>query len=117
MNTKLIAGGALSGLILVGGWSTMVTAQSAAEATGLTEEQVIAIALAEVPGEVQEVELETRRGAQIYEIEVLAEDGSEMEVKIAADSGEVLKVEAEGEDCKKGDRKRDRDDEDDGEDA
>lgn len=109
MNTKLIAGGALTGLVLAGGLTGMVSAQSAADATALTEQQVIEIALTEVPGEVTEVELESRRGAQIYEVEIRAGDGTEMEVKIAAETGEILKVEAEDEGCDK--------DEDDSEDA
>lgn len=96
MNTKLIAGSALTGLFLAGGIAGMVSAQSVADATGLTEEQVIEIALTEVPGEVTEIELEQRRGADIYEIEILAEDGSEMDVKISAEDGEVLKVAADG---------------------
>ena len=45
-----------------------------------------------------------------------AEDGSEMEVKVAAESGEVLKVKADDEDCSK-DRDHDDDDVDDDEDA
>ncbi|MDA7424899.1 PepSY domain-containing protein [Thalassococcus lentus] len=103
MDKKFIAGGALTGLLLSAGIAGMVSAQSAATATGLSEEQVIAIALAEVPGEVQEVELERHRGQQVYEVEILAADGSEMEVEIAAESGDVLKVKADGEDCDKHD--------------
>ena len=82
MNTKLIAGGALTGLVLAGSIAGMVSAQSVADATGLTEEQVIEIALMEIPGEVQEVELENHRGTQIYEIEIISADGEEMEVEI-----------------------------------
>ena len=114
MNTKMIAGSALTGLVLAGGIAGMVSAQSAADSTGLTEEQVIEIALMEVPGEVTEVELEQRRGAQVYEVEIMAEDGTETEVKIEADTGEILKVKAESGDC---DGDDDDDDDDDGEDA
>jgi len=103
MNTKLIAGGTLAGLVLATGMSGMVSAQSAATSTGLTEEQVIEIALMEVPGEVTEVELERHRGQQIYEVEILSEDGTETEVKIASETGDVLKVKAEGDRCDKDD--------------
>ena len=113
MNTKLIAGGALSGLALAGGFAAMVSAQSAAEATNLTEAQIIEIALIEVPGEVLEVELEGRGANQTYEVEILAEDGSEFEVEIAAASGEVLEVEADDKDCDH----HDDDDDDESEDA
>jgi len=109
MNTKMIAGGELTGLVLAGGIAGMVSAQSVADATGLTEAQVIEIALMEVPGEVTEVEQERHRGSQIFEVEIVGADGVEMEVKIAADTGEILKVEAEGDDC-------DDDDDDDNDD-
>lgn len=97
MNTKFIAGGTLAGLIVAGGIATMVSAQTVADATGLTEEQVIEIALTEVPGDVTEVELETHRGKSVYEVDILGEDGTETEVEIAADTGEILKVEVDGE--------------------
>lgn len=99
MNTRLIAGGALTGLVLAGGIAGMVSAQSAANATGLTEEQVIEIALMEVPGEVIEVELESHRGQQVYEVEILRQDGTETEVEISAETGDILKVNDEDEGC------------------
>lgn len=98
MNIKYLACGALTGLALAGGLIGSVSAQSAAVATGLTEEQVIEIALTEVPGEVTEVERERHRGQQVFEVEILGKDGIEMEVKIAAGTGEVLKVEADVDD-------------------
>lgn len=116
MNKRLIATGALTGLIMVGGYSTMVSAQSAALATGLTEEQVIEIALLEVPGEVLEVELEQRRSAHTYEVEILAETGDEFYVMINAESGDVLKVSADDKDCDRDDDDDDQDD-DEGEEA
>ena len=103
MNKKLIIGGAVSSLVLAGGFAGMVSAQSVADATGLTEEQVIEIALTEVPGEVTEVELEREDGKQIYEIEILASNGMEMEVEIDAETGDVLEVESEEKDCDKDD--------------
>ncbi len=109
MDNGMIKAGALAGLIAVGGVATAVSAQTVAEATGLTEEQVIAIALEEVPGEVQEVELEREDGIQVYEIEILTLAGAEMEVEINADTGEILEVDADDKDCDK--------DDDDGEDA
>ena len=99
MDMKLIAGGALTSLVLAGGFAGMVSAQTVADVTGLTEEQVIEIALIEVPGEVLEVELEEHRGMEIYEVEILGENGEEFEVEIAAETGDVLKVRADGEGC------------------
>ncbi|SLN38465.1 PepSY domain-containing protein [Pseudooctadecabacter jejudonensis] len=114
MNINTLKIGALSGLIAVGGIATMVSAQTTAEQTNLTVEQVIEIALIEVPGEITEVELEERRGSTFYEVEITAEDGSEMELKIAADDGEILRVKEDDRGC---DDDHDDDDEDEGEDA
>ena len=75
-----------------------VSAQSTAEATGLTLQQAIEIALQEVSGEVQEAELENEDGMKIYEVEILDANGQEFEVEIAADTGAVIEVEAEDED-------------------
>jgi uncharacterized membrane protein YkoI len=99
MDKKIIAGSTLTGLVLAGGLAGMVSAQTVADATGLTEDQVIEIALMEVPGEVLSIELERHRGEQFYEIEILADDGEEIEVEIAAETGDVLDVRADGEDC------------------
>lgn len=99
MNTKRIAGGAFTGLALAGGLAGMVSAQSAATATGLTEEQIIAIALTEVPGEWQEIEKERKRGMVFYEVEILTDDGTEIEVKVAGETGEIINVKEYGEEC------------------
>lgn len=107
MNKKLMIGGALAGLALAGGIAGMVSAQSAASATGLTEAQVIEIALSEVPGDVIEVEREHENGIQSFEVEILGTDGIEHEVEIAAHTGEILGIESGDEDC---DKDRDADD-------
>lgn len=111
MNTKLIAGGALTSLIFAGSFAGLISAQSVADATGLTEEQVIEIALMEVPGEVTEVDLERNRGQEVYEVEILGADGTETEVEISAESGKILKVQAESKDCDKEDDHEHADDE------
>ncbi len=98
MNTKYLKGGALTGLVLAGGIAGMVSAQTAADTTLLTEEQVIEIALLEVPGDVTEVEQENEDGRAVFEVEILDADGVEMEVTIAADTGEILEIEAEDDD-------------------
>ena len=103
MDKKLIAGSALAGLLLAGGIVGTVSAQTLAARTGLTLEQAAEIALLEVPGEIMEVDLEREDGMQIYEIEILSVDGVEMEVEIAADTGDVLEIEAEGDDHDKDD--------------
>ncbi|WP_170359593.1 MULTISPECIES: PepSY domain-containing protein [Ruegeria] len=98
MDKKNAALTALAGLILTGAVVGSVSAQSTAEATGLTLQQAIEIALQEVSGEVQEAELENEDGMKIYEVEILDANGQEFEVEIAADTGAVIEVEAEDED-------------------
>jgi uncharacterized membrane protein YkoI len=101
MDKRLIVGGAVSGILMTAGIVGAVSAQTLATETGLTEEQAIEIALMEVSGEVQEVELEREDGRMVYEISIQADDDTEMEVEVAADTGDVLEIEAEGEDCDK----------------
>lgn len=112
MNKNIIKAGALTTLIAVGGMIGSVSAQTVADETGLTEDQIIAIALTEVPGEVSEVEREIEDGVDIYEVEIVSEDGTEFEVEINAITGEVLEIEEERDhDCGKGKRgHKDRDD-------
>ena len=95
MNKTFVAGGALAGLVLTGAVAGTVSAQTAADATGLSEEQAIEIALLEVPGDVEEVELEKDDGVMIYEIEILGADGQEFEVEIAAADGTIIEIEVE----------------------
>lgn len=111
MNKMMITGGTAAGVALAIGVAGLVSAQSAAEATGLSEEQIIEIALLEVPGEVQEFELEERRRGDVYEVEILDAAGDEVEVVIDPATGEVLRVKTEDKDCDDDD-----DDDDEGDD-
>ncbi|MEO0635131.1 MAG: PepSY domain-containing protein [Pseudomonadota bacterium] len=101
MKKNIIIGGVIAGFLATAG---AVAAQSTApgEPPALTTTQAIEIALAEVPGTVQETELDREDGVQVYEIEILNGEGQEMEVLVSADTGEVLEVELDEKDCKKG---------------
>jgi uncharacterized membrane protein YkoI len=57
--------------------------------------QAIEIALAEVPGELLEVERERHRGVSYFEVEILGEDGTVSELEIASTTGEILQIEIE----------------------
>lgn len=98
MDKKRITGGVLAGLIVSTAAMGTVSAQSFAEATGLTEAQAIEIALAEVPGAVQELELEREDSVRVYEIEILAAADQAMSVEIDAETGEILEIEADDDD-------------------
>ncbi len=53
-------------------------------------------ALAAVPGEAKETELENENGFVVYEVEVAGEDGKLHEVVVDAGNGKVLAQEVEG---------------------
>lgn len=115
MKTKSILLGAVATLIAAGSGVGLAIAQQTGDAPAITEAQAIEIALAEVPGEVRETELEREDGMQVYEIEIRTADGAEMEVAVDASNGTVLEVEAD--DADDGDDADDDDsDDDDGED-
>ncbi|WP_299473160.1 PepSY domain-containing protein [uncultured Roseibium sp.] len=98
MDKKLILGSAVAGVLLVLGASGTIAAQSTPMSPGLDEAGAVERALTEVPGTVQETELDREDGKLIYEIEILTADGLEMEVEIDAETGAVLKVEEDGAD-------------------
>lgn len=64
---------------------------------GISEQEAIDIATSEANGTVEEVELESEDGTPVYEVELVASDGSETEVTVHADDGTVLKTETETE--------------------
>ena len=55
--------------------------------------RILEIAQQQVPGDVIEVELESKRGALIYEIKVLTDTGRVREIKVDAKQGTVLEIE------------------------
>lgn len=96
MDKKLICGTVAAGMLLVTSAIGAHSAQSVPAAANLDMVQAIEIALKEVPGTVQETELEKEDGKQVYEIEILTADGQEMEVEIDAETGAILEIEADG---------------------
>ncbi|MDR7080291.1 putative membrane protein YkoI [Neobacillus niacini] len=63
----------------------------------ITEEEATKAALEKVAGTVKEVELEDEDGTIVYGIEVVSTDGSQQDVKVDAQTGKVVKVEADDE--------------------
>ena len=67
---------------------------SSAEAPKITEDEAVKIALETVPGEVTDVAIEKKLGANRYVVEVISEeDGLETDVIIDIETGEVLATE------------------------
>lgn len=67
----------------------------------ITVDQARAIALAKVPGTIQDEELEKEKGRWVYSFEIRpdgAKDRAIKEVTIAADDGTVVSVETEDDD-------------------
>lgn len=61
--------------------------------TGITEEEAKAIALARVPGTVTDIVRETKSGKLTYVVEIRANSGTETDVIIDINTGEILAVE------------------------
>ena len=93
MKKKLIASGVVASMVMATGASGIAAAQSATGAASLSMQNAIGIALDQVPGKVKEAELDRENGRQIYEIDIVTDDGRKMEVEVDANTGEVLKVE------------------------
>jgi len=84
--------------VLAGGGFTIANAQgqaALAKQAKITQDEAINAALEKVPGTAGEVELEDEKGTIVYEIELVSTDGTEHEVEVDAQTGEVLKVEAD----------------------
>lgn len=99
MMKKIIAGNVVAGLIFATGIVGVASAQSTkqdVQAPALYIVQAIEIAKADVPGLVIKAEFDDDDGIQIYEVEIVNADGIEMEVKINAETGEILEVEEDG---------------------
>ncbi len=63
----------------------------------ITEEAATKTALEKVPGTVNEVELEDEDGTVVYEFEITSTDGTQQDVKVDAQTGKIVKVEADDE--------------------
>ncbi|MGB7432787.1 MAG: PepSY domain-containing protein [Ahrensia sp.] len=104
MYKKLIASTLVAATLVTGGVVGYASAQTAStSAPVITHEQAIEKALAQVDGEVQDVELERERGAQYYEVEIITADGAQMEVDVDAQTGDVLEIASEDYDDDDGD--------------
>lgn len=64
----------------------------------LSMEEAIATAKTKFPGQVLEAELETEHGQAVYEIEIAGTTGAVTEIKIDAQSGELLSSDIEDQD-------------------
>lgn len=56
-------------------------------------EDAISIAIEQVPGEVVKVELDSKNGVQIFEVDIINSQGLKYEVEIDAQTGRVLNIE------------------------
>lgn len=66
----------------------------------INEEQARANALREVKGAVKKVELDNENGNVVYSVEMTTKDKKEIDVKVDAGNGKILKVENDASDLK-----------------
>lgn len=95
MNKTLITTASVAALLVGTASIGFAASQSSETAPNLTAQDAIEIALKEVPGTVEEVELEDEDGKLVFEIEIVSTDGTETEVEIDAMSGDVLEIESD----------------------
>jgi uncharacterized membrane protein YkoI len=69
----------------------------------LTKQESIDIALKEVQGNASDVELEDEDGVIIYSVEVTDDQGQKHEIAVDANTGKILKIEADDEESEKED--------------
>lgn len=55
-------------------------------------DDAMSIALAQIPGEVVKVELDTENGILVYEVDIITMDGIKYELEIDAQTGIILKM-------------------------
>jgi uncharacterized membrane protein YkoI len=58
----------------------------------LTKEQAIEIALKEVPGKVDDIELDEKNGIKVYEVEIEVDDDTEATIIINAYTGKIISL-------------------------
>lgn len=61
----------------------------------ITKEQAQQIALQQVPGKIQHVDMDLENGVLVYEVFILTPENRIFEVEILAKSGKILKIEEE----------------------
>jgi len=59
----------------------------------ITMEEAIGISREQMPGQVVKAELESKHGRLIYEVDIVSTQGPKYEVKVDANTGEVIEVE------------------------
>ncbi|MBD8070518.1 PepSY domain-containing protein [Bacillus sp. PS06] len=79
--------------VYVDGQTGEVLNKKKSELVKVTREEAKKIALKEVPGKIEEIELDEEDGFYKYEVEIEADNGKEVELKISAQTGEILKME------------------------
>jgi uncharacterized membrane protein YkoI len=59
----------------------------------ITIEEAMNIAMEQVPGQVVKVELDTEKGVQVYEVDIVTAQGVKYEVAININTGEIVEIE------------------------
>ncbi len=75
----------------------------------LSMEEAITAAKAKFPGQVLEAELENEQGQAVYEIEIASASGVVTEIKVDAQSGELLSSDIEDDEDTKQERSEEKD--------
>ncbi len=90
----------ISGVLLTGGLALSSEGMKEKEfiPAKLSMEEAITTAKTKFPGQALEAELENEDGQAVYEIEIASTTGTATEIKIDAQSGEILDSESKNDD-------------------
>ncbi|MEK3889975.1 PepSY domain-containing protein [Bacillus sp. FSL K6-3431] len=59
----------------------------------VTIQEAMNIAVERVPGQIVKVELDTKMGALIYEVDIVTQQGVKYEVEVDVNTGEIISIE------------------------
>jgi hypothetical protein len=103
----------ISGVLLTSGLALSSEGTHGQEESPLTAKlsmaEAIATAKTKFPGQVLEAEFETEHGQAVYEIEIASTTGAVTEIKIDAQSGELLSSDIEDQDEQEKFEEKDKD--------
>ncbi|OZU87793.1 hypothetical protein CIL03_13870 [Virgibacillus indicus] len=61
----------------------------------ITIEEAMHIALEQIPGQVVKIELDTENGMQVYEVDIVTNQGTRFEVSVDVNTGGIVEIEQE----------------------
>ena len=84
----------MSALVLAG----LIALYAGTSLAAISKEQAVEMAKQDVPGEVIKAYKETKKGREVWEVQIAGEDGKKREYYYDVETGELVKKDIEGDD-------------------